>query len=201
MKLLYATSNNFKINNMKRRLKNLPIELLTIKDINIKINIEEDGNTVVENAIKKAQAYYDKTKIPTIAGDSSLFINEFSKKEQPGLFVRRQKGKVMTNEEMLNHYIKLINKYGGKCVGHYVTGLALITDNGLFTKQICEDDIILTKVKSKSNKDNGAPLAPISINPNLQKYYNEMTEEDFKKISLKFDIECTKFIEDYFLNK
>lgn len=67
MKLLYATNNNSKVYNMRRRLENIPIEIITPKELGIKVNVIEDGKTDVENAIKKAQAYYKETKIPTIA--------------------------------------------------------------------------------------------------------------------------------------
>lgn len=59
MKLLYATNNNSKIYNMKRRLDNLPIEIVSPKDLNIKLNFVENGNTAVENA----KAYYLLKKI------------------------------------------------------------------------------------------------------------------------------------------
>ena len=55
MKLLYATSNNSKVYNMRRRLENIPIEIITPKDLGIYINVIEDGKTAVENAIKKAR--------------------------------------------------------------------------------------------------------------------------------------------------
>lgn len=63
MQLLYATSNNSKIYNMRRRLKDIPIEIITPKELGIKVNVIEDGKTTVENAIKKARGYYEETKI------------------------------------------------------------------------------------------------------------------------------------------
>ena len=75
MKLLYATNNNSKIYNMKRRIKELPIELISPKDLDLKLEVVEDGTTPTENAIKKAQSYYDATGIPTIAADSGLYIS------------------------------------------------------------------------------------------------------------------------------
>ena len=77
MELLYATNNNSKIYNMKRRIANLPIEIISPKDLNIKLDVVENGNTAVENAIKKASAYYKATGIPTIAGDSGLYIENY----------------------------------------------------------------------------------------------------------------------------
>ena len=97
MQLLYATKNNSKIYNMKRRLKGMPIELLTPNDINVKIEVTEDGKTPSENALKKAKAYYEKTNIATIAADSGLYISGLPKNKQPGLYVRRVNGKELTN--------------------------------------------------------------------------------------------------------
>lgn len=75
LKLLYATNSNSKVYNMRRRLENKPIEIVTPKELGIKVDVIEDGKTAVENTIKKAQAYYEKTKMPTIAGDSGFFID------------------------------------------------------------------------------------------------------------------------------
>lgn len=114
MELLYATNNNSKISNMKRRLGNLPVEIVSPKDLNIKLNIVENGTTAVENAIKKASAYYKATGIPTIAGDSGLYIENIPEEKQPGLFVRRVNGKELTDDEMIDYYTKLIDSIGGK---------------------------------------------------------------------------------------
>ena len=84
-KLFYATKNKFKIQNMKDRLKGFEIELVTPYDIEFEIDVNESGNTVIDNAVLKVKAYYEKVKLPTIAGDSSLFIEKFA--SQPGLFV------------------------------------------------------------------------------------------------------------------
>ena len=81
-KLLYATGNKFKIQSMKERLKGLDIEIISPKDLNLDIKVNENGKTVTENAIIKAKAYYNAVQIPTIAGDSALYVQKFE--EQPG---------------------------------------------------------------------------------------------------------------------
>lgn len=50
----------------------LLIEIITPKELGIKVNVIEDGKIAVENAIKKAQAYYEEIKMPTIVGYSTL---------------------------------------------------------------------------------------------------------------------------------
>lgn len=52
-RLLYATGNKYKIESMRERLKGTDIEIISPNDLNIKLNIVEDGKTVVENAQKK----------------------------------------------------------------------------------------------------------------------------------------------------
>ena len=141
-KLFYATKNKFKIQNMKDRLKNLEIELITPYDIQISIDVNEDGNTVIENAILKANAYYKKVKIPTIAGDSSLFVKKFV--SQPGLFVRRVDGKYLNDDELEEYYIQELDKVGGESKAYYITGLVIITEAGLKIKEIKEDEFFLT---------------------------------------------------------
>ncbi len=200
IKLLYATNNNSKVYNMKRRLANQPIEIIQLKELGIKINVNEDGKSAVENAIKKAQAYYERTKIPTIAGDSSLFIDGIPNDSQPGLFVRRVNGKVLSDDEMIEYYTKLIESIGGESTGYYVTGLALITDHGLFTTEISEDKFILSSTTSNNNH-RGNPLDVMTIDPVSQKFYTDMTDDDFKNLGQIFDKECIAFIEKNLLNK
>ena len=200
MKLLYATNNNSKVYNMRRRLENIPIEIITPKELGIKVNVIEDGKTTVENAIKKAQAYYEETKIPTIAGDSGLFIDGIPSDKQPGLFVRRVNGKVLSDDEMIEYYTKLIGSIGGESTGYYVTGLALITEEGLFTTEISEDKFILSSTISKNNH-RGNPLDVMTIDPVSQKFYTDMTDDDFKSLGHVFDKECVKFLQENLLNE
>lgn len=200
MKLLYATNNNSKIYNMKRRLGNLPVEIVSPKDLNIKLKIVENGNTAVENAIKKASVYYEATGIPTIAGDSGLYIENIPEEKQPGLFVRRVNGKELTDDEMIDYYTKLVDSIGGKTIGYYITGLALVNEDGIKTIEIEEDKFILTSKISKINH-RGNPLDVMSIDPNVNKYYTEMSDEDFKNLGQKFDVECLQFISENILNK
>lgn len=200
MQLLYATSNNSKVYNMRRRLEGLPIEIVTPKELGIKIDVIEDGKTAVENATKKAQAYYEETKIPTIAGDSGLFIDGIPDDKQPSLFVRRVNGKSLSNDEMIEYYTKLIESIGGKSTGYYVTGLALFTHHGLFTTEISEDKFILSSTTSKNNH-RGNPLDVMTIDPVSQKFYTDMTDDDFKGLGHIFDKECVEFLKENLLDE
>jgi len=63
MKVLFATTNPAKIKKYSGRLKENGIEVLTLKDIDFNINIEENGKNALENAYIKAKTAFDATKI------------------------------------------------------------------------------------------------------------------------------------------
>lgn len=191
-KLLYATGNKYKIQSMKERVKGLDIEIVSQKDLNINIKVEENGTSVTENALLKAKAYYEIAKIPTIAGDSALYVKEFEK--QPGLYVHRIDGKELTIEETQDYYVNALKKVGGESEAHYYTGLAIIKDEKIYTKEIEEETFIFTSnICEKPSKYDG--LSRIEYEPKLQKYICELTEENIKNRNNKFDIECVNFIE------
>ncbi|MFQ6861647.1 MAG: hypothetical protein ACLROI_13130 [Beduini sp.] len=60
---------------MTRCLKNLPIDIVTPKDINLKLEILVDGQSPKENALKKALAYFRQTQIPMLGADFRLYID------------------------------------------------------------------------------------------------------------------------------
>lgn len=198
MKLLYATTNETKIYNMKRRLENLPIEIVTPSDLKLNIDVIENSDNASGNALKKAQAYYSLTHLPTIAADVSLYIDKVPDELQPGLYVRRVNGQVLSDEEMLFYYQKLIASVGGKTNGYYVKGLALITDRGAKTIEIKEDEFIFTSVAA-SKMHKGYPLDTISIDKKTNKYFVDITDDEAKNNSNNFDYECINFIKDNLL--
>ncbi len=186
MKLLQGTSSILKYNLMKDRLKELDIELIRPVDLNITIDIEEDGKTVEENAIKKAKAYYEVTHLPVITEDSGLYIDKFKDSEQPGLYVKRVNGKEdLTDKEILNYYIDRLNSYGGSSLAHYYTGVCIIDINGnIYSDTIIETPFLLTTNIRNNIIIKGGVLEPISYDIDSNKYFDELTEEE-KKLHYK----------------
>ena len=177
MKVLFATSNPAKVRNYKEKLLKSGIELLTLKDIDIHIHVEENGKNAIENAYIKAKAYYDELEIPTIGMDNNLFIEGIPDELQPGVFVRRINGRELNDDEMIEYYTKLVKEYGGKLKARWVYGMVLISENGTYEYSWSYDDFYLVdKVNAKRNP--GYPLDSISIDEKLNKYFVDMTEED-----------------------
>ena len=197
MKLLFATGNENKYELMRRRLKEFEdIEVIMPKHINVKIRVHEDGKTAEENAIKKAKAYYNQTKLATIAEDSGLWVENFSKEDQPGLFVKRVNGREdLTDEEIINCYIDKLKSIGGQSNARYKTGVAVINEKGeVFSKTIDEELFIFTSNKNEKDYIKGGLLDIISYDPINKKYFNELTEQEKSKRYVKIDEEIKKLV-------
>ncbi len=76
MKLLIASNNKDKIKEIKLFLEDIEnIEIFSLNDLNININFQEVGKTLLENALIKARTVYNIAHLPTLADDSGIFID------------------------------------------------------------------------------------------------------------------------------
>ncbi len=182
-KLLFATENESKAERFRNGLLKNNIEIITINDVDKKIDIIENGNNAIENAIIKARAYASIYDIPVLAMDDNLYIDDIPNDKQPGMFVRRVGGKRLNDEEMLEYYSNLAHVYGknGKLTCRWVYGIAVICNGVEKTYTWSKEDFFI--VDTPSNKINpGYPLNSISVNKKLNKYFVDITDEDKKKI-------------------
>ena len=180
MKLLFATTNPAKIKRYKSRLAENGIELITIKDLDLKLDINENGKNALENAYIKAKTYYDATKIITIGMDDNLFIEELPQEKQPGTHVRRVNGKVLTDEEMMEYYSNLAKEYGGKLTAKWVYGMVIY--NGKEAKEYTWSKSHFYFIDKPCDKRNpGYPLDSITIVPEYNKYYLDLAKEEKEK--------------------
>jgi non-canonical purine NTP pyrophosphatase, rdgB/HAM1 family len=104
--IVLATNNKGKVKEIKEILKSE--EIKTLKEMNINIEIEEDGESFEENALKKAREIHKLTKTASIADDSGICIEMLN--DFPGVRTARFLGEEATQEER-NMY--LINKLKG----------------------------------------------------------------------------------------
>ena len=75
MKYILATANPGKIGEMKEILSALGIDIATRKELGIDVEVEETGETFIENATIKAKAICSAAGMPAIADDSGLCID------------------------------------------------------------------------------------------------------------------------------
>ncbi len=177
--ILFATGNKSKAKRFTKGLLEHDIKVLTLEDININIEVEENGSTAIENALIKARAYAKKTNLPVFAMDDTLYIDNIPDDKQPGLFVRRVNGKKLNDEEMIEYYSNLAKEYGtnGLLTGRWIYGMALINNGHEYTYTWSKQNFYITSTSSNIINP-GYPLNTISINIKLNKYFTELTEED-----------------------
>lgn len=177
MKVLLATTNPAKIKRYASKIQEKGIEVITLRDIDLKLEVEENGKNAIENAYIKAKAYYEATGIITIAIDDNLFIEELPEDKQPGTNVKRVNGKELTDDEMIVYYTNLAKENGGKLTAKYVYGMVIY--DGKESKQYTwEKDNFYFVEKPSEKRTKGYPLDSISIMPQYNKYFVDLTPEE-----------------------
>lgn len=192
--VLFATGNNAKLQRFEKGLAQKGIKLLSLKDIDLELDVNENGKNAIENARIKAEAYYNETKMPTIAMDDTLYLENVPDEFQPGMYVRRVNGKRLTDDEMIEYYSGLADKYGtdGKLIARWVYGMATINANGENVYTWSKENFYMVNTPTDKRKE-GYPLNSISINIKLNKYFTDITEED-KELIKEDELHVIDFI-------
>lgn len=194
MKVLFATTNKAKMKSYGTPLIKNGIELVSLNDLNIDIDVDENGNDVVENACIKAKAYYEISNMNTFAIDEGLYFEDVEDQIQPGTHVRRVNGKRLNDEEMIDYYLDLVNKYGknGILKGYFKKAVALIIDGEINT---CEIKTYREFINKRSDiVSEGYPLASIQYVDRYGKYKSELTDEENEELKREEQNEIIEFL-------
>jgi len=146
MKILLATQNLGKYKEIKRMLEPLSVEVILPQE---KLDVEEKGNSFMENAYIKAMAYFEKYRIPTLADDSGLVVPSLG--GYPGVFSSRfysidwgGREEVQTSEDKANirKLLRLMRDVSDRRA-YFKAVLCLVLEEGLniFSEGTCEGEI------------------------------------------------------------
>jgi XTP/dITP diphosphohydrolase len=146
MKILLATQNLGKYKEIKRMLEPLGVEVILPQE---KLDVEEKGNSFMENAYIKAMAYFEKYRIPTLADDSGLVVPSLG--GYPGVFSSRfysidwgGREEVQTSEDEANirKLLRVIRDVSDRRA-YFKAVLCLVLEEGLgiFSEGICEGEV------------------------------------------------------------
>jgi XTP/dITP diphosphohydrolase len=102
-RLLVATGSAHKLIELQRLFGDLPIDLVTLRDVGITDESPEDGATFEENALQKARWYAQASGEWTLADDSGLEVAALN--GAPGVYTRRYAG---ANATDVQNYEKLL---------------------------------------------------------------------------------------------
>lgn len=104
-KIIFASKNEGKVFEVREILKDLNLQIISLSDIDFTGEIEETGSTFEENAKIKASFVYSKYKVPTIADDSGLVVEQLN--GEPGILSARYAN---NNSDDVENNKKLIAK-------------------------------------------------------------------------------------------
>ncbi|TSD03073.1 MAG: Ham1 family protein [Parcubacteria group bacterium Athens0714_16] len=178
--LIIGTQNQAKVKQIAGALFELPI---TVEGLPYKIcDVEENGLTPQENAKIKAKHYSKSLNRIVLSMDNALYLDGLSDEEQPKMNVRRILGRTdrPTDDELLKHYISVVDKLGGKINGRWEFAIC-IADNGKILKGTTIVSPRIFVSKPSNNIVNGYPLESIQIDPETEVYISEMSQEEQDK--------------------
>jgi XTP/dITP diphosphohydrolase len=176
MKLIFASSNSGKIAEVKKIM--LPEFLIIgMRDLGDIPDIVEDGETYSRNALIKAKAVFNRFKLPVVADDSGLDIDQLNGK--PGVHSARFAGENVSYDDNNKKVIRLLKDYPEPhkakfiCCAVYYDGSKIIESYGKLEGMIIEE----------SRGKNGFGYDPIFIPANSKRTLAEMTREEKNEIS------------------
>jgi len=116
-RLLLATTSAGKLREWQTLLTDLPLELVTLRDVGITFAVDETGSTYAANALLKAEAYGTASQLLTLAEDSGLTVAALN--GGPGVHSARWEGDDYVHKNAL--LIRLLeNKQGAARACRYV---------------------------------------------------------------------------------
>jgi non-canonical purine NTP pyrophosphatase, rdgB/HAM1 family len=178
-KIVFATANEGKVKEIKEILKDFPIEVLSMKEMGITANIEEDGTTFEENSLIKARAISKLTGLPALADDSGLEVDYLN--GEPGIYSARYLGRD-TDYDYKNNYIinKLSDAKEGERSARFVCVISLVLPDG---REFVERGVVEGLIGYEQKGENGFGYDPIFYLPEYGKTSAELSPEEKNKIS------------------
>ncbi len=104
--IVLATSNPGKLREIRDYLGNLPLTLVSLHDIGAVEEVEEKGESFLENARLKSLAYSSLSEHPTLAEDSGLEVKYLG--GAPGVVSARFSGPGATDEKNIRKVLRLL---------------------------------------------------------------------------------------------
>ncbi len=175
--LLFFSNNKNKIIEIKKIFNKFDIKLLSLSDVKLTDEPEENGKSFEENAKIKSIYGFNKTGVPCFADDSGICIESLNWK--PGVFSKRFLKKFKTNEDCFNRIIKNM-KNSGKKKAYFKTSISLTSSNN---HHIIFNGKIDGKISSNIKGVFGFGYDPIFIPNNLNKTFAELSIKEKNEIS------------------
>ena len=178
-KIIFATSNEGKMREVRAILADMPVRVLSMKEAGVKADVDENGTSFEENALIKAKAIMELTGEVVMADDSGLEVDYLGK--APGVYSARYLGEDTSYTIKNNHIIKELEGVEGKDrSARFVSVIACVMPDGttLTTRGTIEGVI-----GYEEKGENGFGYDPIFYVPECGCTTAELSLEEKNKIS------------------
>lgn len=178
-KIVFATSNQGKMREIREILKDLGMEVLSMKEAGADIDIVEDGDSFEANALIKAKAVWNETGGIVLADDSGLEIDYLN--GEPGIYSARYMGED-TSYDIKNW--NLIHRLDGvdekNRTARFVAVIAAVLPDG---RTLTAKGTMEGYIAYEPAGEGGFGYDPILMLPEFGKTSAEITMEEKNKIS------------------
>ena len=178
MRVLVATTNLGKIREF-RDIFPSKIQILSLKDLDINIDVNEDGETFRENALKKAKEYYEISNIPTISEDSGLVVDFLN--GAPGILSARYGGKDLNDDQRVDLVLKNMN--GVESKQRSARFVSIICGIGFYNYPLFSEGIMEGFISDSKEGVNGFGYDPIFMPIGVNKTTASMSKHEKNNIS------------------
>jgi len=170
MKLIFATNNQHKVDEIRTALPN-NISIITMTEAGIDIDIPEPHDTLQDNAAEKARTIHRITKENCFSEDTGLEV--YSLNNEPGVKSARYAGDEKSSEKNIDKLLSQL-KHTNNRHAQFRTVICLILDEKeYFFEGICQGQIILER-----KGEAGFGYDPVFVPEGSTKTFAEiMTEE------------------------
>lgn len=186
MRIIFATGNEGKMREIRAILGDMEIEVRSMKEEGLALDIEEDGSTFEENArikadaVAKALAAQGKTEeCVVMADDSGLEIDALNK--EPGVYSARYLGEETPFSEKSENLLRRLKDVPEeKRTARFVCAIAAVFPGG---KEIVTEGVVEGRIGCELRGDNGFGYDPIFYLPEHGRTAAELTDEEKNQIS------------------
>lgn len=180
LKLLVATGNKGKLNELKGLMAGMPIELLSLSDIDCTIEVEETGSTFAENAALKACEYSLIGGLPTLADDSGLEVEALN--QRPGVLSARYGGAEIGFDKKMEKLLGELDRTGDVARrARFVCSIAIADTSGEIVHSA--EGICSGKIAQFPRGTNGFGYDPLFIPDGFENTFGELSDAVKAKIS------------------
>ena len=177
MKFVLASNNTGKLAEMREILSELGVTVVSQKEAGISVEPEENGVTFEENAVIKAKASCEASKLPAIADDSGLVVEALG--GQPGVYSARYGGEGLSDRERYELLLKNMEDISDRRA-KFVSCIACVFPNGdtITAHGECPGEILRAP-----RGEGGFGYDPVFYMEQLGKSMGEMTHEEKNGVS------------------